>query len=120
MAPCPRQATDIEGGEDVGPSRLTGVEGSFDPKKVCIGEWGKGSALSFGPCASQGVKKPIRDSLRRSVRAYVSMSYEYGTVPDLEMLSRRLQRSADDLFGEGVADLTISAVLVHREREQGQ
>ena len=56
----------------------------------------------------------IRDSLRRSVRAYVSMSYEYGTVPDLEMLSRRLQRSADDLFGEGVADVTISAVLVHR------
>ncbi|MAP95308.1 MAG: hypothetical protein CMK07_10195 [Ponticaulis sp.] len=55
----------------------------------------------------------VRDALRRAVHGYIAMSYHVGDVPDLDVLGARLQREADRLFGRGVAEVTISAVLVH-------
>ncbi len=56
----------------------------------------------------------IRDALRRAVHGYLSMSYEVGTVPDLDMIGRRLQTAVDQVLGEGIADVTISAAIIHR------
>lgn len=56
----------------------------------------------------------LRDGLRRGVRTFLTMNYEYGTVPDLELLSKRLQAAADEIFGPGVAKVTIAAALVHK------
>lgn len=56
----------------------------------------------------------IRDALRRAVHGYLSITYEVGTVPDLDMIARRLQAAVDQVLGEGVAEVTISAAIIHR------
>ena len=56
----------------------------------------------------------IRDALRRAVHGYLSMSYEVRTVPDLDMIGRRLQTAVDQVLGEGVAEVTIAAAIIHR------
>ena len=55
----------------------------------------------------------IRDALRRAVHGYLSMTYEIGTVPDLDMIGRRLQMAVDQVLGEGIAEVTISAAIIH-------
>ncbi|MAT36288.1 MAG: hypothetical protein CMK06_14290 [Ponticaulis sp.] len=56
----------------------------------------------------------VRDALRRGVHTFIAMSYEPGTVPDLNILGVRLQRAADEVFGKDVAKVTIAAALVHK------
>ena len=56
----------------------------------------------------------LRDACRRAVHGYLSISYEPGTVPDLDMIGRRLQTAVDHVLGDGVAEVTISSALIHR------
>ncbi|MAK61454.1 MAG: hypothetical protein CMK09_10775 [Ponticaulis sp.] len=56
----------------------------------------------------------VRDALRRGVQSYLNLSYRPGTVPDLNVLSVRMQRAADEVFGPGVAKVTIASAIVHK------
>lgn len=56
----------------------------------------------------------VRDALRRGVQLYLNMSYRSGSVPNLEMLGARLQSAADEVFGPGVAKVTIASAIVHK------
>lgn len=55
----------------------------------------------------------VRDTLRQSVHAYMNGLYEVDTVPDLNMLSRRMQKAIDDQLGKDVAKVTIASAIIH-------
>lgn len=54
----------------------------------------------------------LKDALRSAVSGYVSISYQVGTVPDLNMMGARLQRAVDRELGPGVAKVTIAAAMI--------
>lgn len=58
----------------------------------------------------------VKDALRRSVNGYVNGFYTQGSVPDLDLLIGRMQRSVDKAVGKDVAVVTVSAVIIHPYR----
>lgn len=55
----------------------------------------------------------IRDTLRQSVHAYMNGFYEVDTVPDLNLLSRRMQKAIDGQLGKDVAKVSIASAIIH-------
>ena len=65
---------------------------------------------------AEGQMPRLRDAMRRATHGYINGIYEHGTVPDLDLLSRRLQRTVDQVLGPGIAEVTISSAIIHPDR----
>lgn len=62
---------------------------------------------------TQAIMPRVRDALRQSIHVYMNGFYENDTVPDLDLLSRRMQRAVDKALGQDVAKVTIASAIIH-------
>jgi hypothetical protein len=63
-----------------------------------------------------GTLPRVRDALRSEVAQYTSGFYRFGTVPDADLIQRRMQRAIDRQLGPEKATVLLNAVIVHRSR----
>jgi hypothetical protein len=51
-------------------------------------------------------------AMRDAVMNYASLSYVVGERPDIEILSARLQKAADQVLGKGESRIALASVIV--------
>ena len=61
---------------------------------------------------AQALRPRLMNAMRDAVMGYASLTYEVGERPDVDILSGRLRKAADQVLGKGESRVALASVIV--------